>query len=368
VICRENDRSREIRTQILVVATGAMERPVPFTGWSLPGVMGAGAADILFKSAGVAPQGPVVLAGNGPLIPLVGSHLLALGVEIAALLDTSPFTNKLASVRHMPAAMRDLPFLWKGVKMLKALVTGKVPIVRGVRDITAVGHNRVEQIRYRTLAKQHQIEADALLFHEGVIPRTHVSRMLKLDHAWNRIQRYWYPVCNENGHSSKHGIYVVGDGASVHGAAASALKGELAGIDAAAKLKVLSEAEVEEKKSYVKARLRKALAPRSFVDAYFAPGPDIYNVGDDVMVCRCEGVSAKDIRQAVAEGCHDVNEIKIRTRCGMGPCQGRMCGPASAEIGAAALDTAPSTLNALNIRPPVRPIPFRDICEFEHGD
>ena len=145
-------------------------------------------------------------------------------------------------------------------------------------------------------------------------------------------------------------------------------KGELAGIDAVAKLKVLSEAEVEDKSLYVKARLRKALAPRSFVDAYFAPGPDIYNVGDDVMVCRCEGVSAKDIRQAVAEGCHDVNEIKIRTRCGMGPCQGRMCGPAAAEIAAAALGAETSALGALNIRPPVRPISLREFCEFEHDD
>jgi NADPH-dependent 2,4-dienoyl-CoA reductase/sulfur reductase-like enzyme len=368
VICHENGRSREIKNQILMVATGAMERPVPFKGWSLPGVMGAGAADILFKSAGVAPQGPVVLAGNGPLIPLVGSHLLTLGVEIAALLDTGPFINKLASLRHIPSAMKDMPFMWKGAKMLKALIAGKVPIVRGVRDITAVGHNRVEQARYRASGKQQQVEAEMLLFHEGVIPRTHVSRMLKLDHAWDRVQRYWYPVCNKNGLSSQRGIYVVGDGAFVHGAGASALKGELAGIDAAAQLKVLSEAEVAEKSFYAKARLRKALAPRSFVDAYFAPDTDLYKVDDEVMVCRCEGVSAKDIRLAVAEGCHDVNEIKIRTRCGMGPCQGRMCGPAAAEIAAAALGTAPSAVGALNIRPPVRPISFREICEFEHED
>ena len=84
----------------------------------------------------------------------------------------------------------------------------------------------------------------------------------------------------------------------------------------------------------------------------------------DVLVCRCEGVRAVDIRNAVSEGCFNVNDIKLRTRCGMGPCQGRMCGPALAEIAARAQGVSPEALPPLKPRPPIRPLPFGEICSI----
>lgn len=364
VICSQEGRSREIKAQVLVVATGAMERPVPFPGWTLPGVMGAGAADVLFKNAGVTPEGPVVLAGNGPLIPLVGSHLLHQGVDLKAILDTGSLISKLPALMHLPSALRDFPLLWKGAKLVSQLVAHGVPIISGAGHIAAEGNHCLSHVTYRKSGRSHRIQAATLLVHGGVIPRTHVSRMLKLDHAWNRVQRYWYPVCDSSGSSSIDHIYVAGDGAFVRGAIASACKGELTGIDAARRLQVLSAPEARTKKTSVNRRLKKNLAARAFVDAWFSPNPAIFRLPDETLVCRCEGVRVGDIRQAVAEGCLDVNEIKIRTRCGMGPCQGRMCGPAAGEIAGSILGVEADTAGALNIRPPIRPIPFREICEF----
>ena len=277
VIASRNGKSRELKTQVIIVATGAMERPVPFPGWTLPGVMGAGAADILYKSAGVVPEGPVVLAGTGPLIPLVGSHLAELGVEVKAVLDTSPVTNKAACLRHMPGALTDIPFLLKGMNMMRKLVTSPAKMVPGASNIEAVGDNRVSKVRYTAFGKTHEIEAATLLFHEGVIPRTHVTRMLKLDHAWNKVQRYWYPVCDKTGKSSDDRIYVVGDGASVHGAHASASKGFLAGIDAARTLKVITGDEAKKRSADARRELWKAMAPRAFVDSFFAPQAKIFD-------------------------------------------------------------------------------------------
>ncbi|MCG8564943.1 MAG: (2Fe-2S)-binding protein [Desulfobacterales bacterium] len=122
--------------------------------------------------------------------------------------------------------------------------------------------------------------------------------------------------------------------------------------------------EARNQRAKVQRELNKALAPRGFADAWFAPAKTLYTVEDDTLVCRCEGVKAADIRRAVAEGCHEVNDIKVRTRCGMGPCQGRMCGPALAEIAAQALNRPVPQVGALNIRPPVRPIPFKEICSL----
>jgi NADPH-dependent 2,4-dienoyl-CoA reductase/sulfur reductase-like enzyme len=362
VICSIGGESREIRTNIMVVATGAMERPVPFDGWTLPGVMGAGAADILYKNAGVLPQGPVVLAGNGPLIPLVGAHLASLGVEIAGVLDSSPGSNRFAALAKLPPALTDLPFLMKGLHLLNKLKKSGAPFPRGVRSLRACGQNRLEQVSFHSSGREHTLDAATLLFHEGVIPRTHMSRMLQLEHAWDKVQRYWYPVCDGNGRSSHEKIYVVGDGSFVHGARASAVKGELAGLDALLKLKVISAGEALARGAAARSALRKALAPRKFVDAYFAPRPDLYDIGDQVMVCRCEGVTAGDIRAAAREGCQDLNDLKLRTRCGMGPCQGRMCGPAMAEIAAKTLNGKVPDLTALRVRPPIRPVLLQEMC------
>ena len=365
VVVTKDGVSRELKTQVLIVATGAMERPVPFKGWTLPGVMGAGACDILYKSAGVLPRGPVVIAGNGPLIPLVGTHLVELGVEVAGVIDMSPMSNKVTSLVGMPRALRDIPFLMKGVHMMKDLIASGVPYYIGGKNLSAHGTDELEEVRFTANGKKKSLKAATLLFHGGVIPRTHMTRAMNLEHKWDKVQRYWHVDVDPYGRTSQENVYVAGDGAFVHGAQASALKGELAGIDAARKLRVLTEDEANARMRPVMAELGKALAPRNFVDRYFAPHPDLYKMDDDVLVCRCENVTAGKIRQAVSEGCTNVNDVKVRTRCGMGPCQGRMCGPALSEIAAAAQNRSVPEVGALRIRPPVRPVLFEELCNFE---
>jgi thioredoxin reductase/bacterioferritin-associated ferredoxin len=364
VLCSTEGTAREIKAQCIIVATGAMERPVPFPGWTTPGVMSAGSADLLYKSAGMVPPGPVEIAGNGPLIPLVTNHLTELGVEIAGVLDTSPIQNKAISMLHMPQALVDIPFLLKGLKMVVNMFRSGVKQYMGASDIKAEGDGQLKRVTFNHGGKTKTLEAATLLVHEGMLPRTHVSRMLQLEHEWDKTQRYWYAKTDKFGRSSKDSIYVVGDGQKVHGVYAAAAKGELAGLDVARRIKRLCKRAAQLQIKPVEKRLFKALAPRGFVDAFFAPKKGLFNIADNVLVCRCEGVTAGDIRQAVKEGCHDVNEIKLRTRCGMGPCQGRMCGPALAEIAAEALGSEVSNVGALNIRPPIRPITVRELRDF----
>ena len=365
VMCSTDGTARKIYAQCICIATGAMERPVPFEGWTLPGVMSAGSADLMYKSAGIVPHGPVVVAGNGPLIPLVTNHLVELGVEVAGVLDTSPIQNKALSMLHMPLALVDIPFLFKGLKMVINLFRSGVKQYMGASDIKAEGDGQLSRVSFTHNGETKTLEAATLLVHEGMIPRTHVSRMLKLVHKWDATQRYWYPKADKFGRSSVDSIYVVGDGQKVHGVAAAISKGELAGMDIARRLKFLSEPAAERQIKPAKQRLFKALAPRGFVDAFFAPKKGLFAVADDVLVCRCEGVTAGQIRQAVKEGCEDVNEIKLRTRCGMGPCQGRMCGSALAEIAAASLETEVPHVGALSIRPPVRPVTVRELRDVK---
>lgn len=366
VYCTKKGKGEILATACLIIAPGGMERPVPFPGWTLPGVIGAGGADILLRSGGTIPDDPndpVVLAGNGPLLLLLLGHLLDRGVKIAAWLDTGRWSHRFLSAGLIPAGVLDPTYLAKGIRMgFRALRSG-VPIIRGVSDIRAEGSDRVERVTYQAGGKIHSIETGTLLRHEGIIPRTHILNSMNARHRWDPIQRYMYPVTDENGATSIDGVYIAGDSSYVHGGDASLDKGTLAGIDAARRLGVISDEEARYRREPVQRRLRLMRIGRAFMRYVFAPNPKIFDVPDETMVCRCECVTAGDIRRAVGEGYQDVNEIKRFTRCGMGHCQGRMCGPGLVEITAAALGVSPEKVGWLQIRQPFSPVTLKDYCD-----
>lgn len=365
--CTRNGKAETFSASRVIVAPGGMERPVPFPGWTLPGVMSAGGADILLRAGGTLSadkNAPVVLAGNGPLLLLLAVHLLNAGVRIAAWLDTGCWPRRFMAGPLMPAGVLDMPYVLKGVGMAARILKGKVPMVRSVTNIRALGTDRLEKVRFDAAGTPRELEAAVLLRHEGIIPRTHILRSLHAAHKWDAVQRCWYPDATDSGRTSVPGVYVAGDSAYVHGGDASLLKGELAGIEVARDLGVLAEAEAAHRSAPLRSKLRKLRIARDFLRYVFAPNPNIFAVPDDTLVCRCECVTAGDIRKAVAEGYGDVNEVKRVTRCGMGQCQGRMCGPALAEIVAAAQSKHPQDVGSLNIQQPFRPVTLEAYCDL----
>lgn len=361
----QRGRSSQIRAERVVVAIGATERPVPFAGWTLPGVMGAGAIDANFKSSGSVPAGPVVLCGSGPLLLLVIGHLSSLGVEIGAVLDTTPPGNTLSALSFLSGALRRCDYLLKGVGMLLQIRKSKIPYYKNVTAYKAHGGSCVEEVSFTVKGKEHRLATNMLLVHEGVVSRCDFSMLLGLKHLWEPVQRYWYPQTDRYGATKSESIYVAGDGAFVHGGVPAAVKGSLAVYDIAVKLGKRPQSENSDVIPRLQKELSAELAPRPFVDALYRPRKNLFAVDDDTVVCRCEEVTAGDIRQAVREGCSEPNEIKALTRCGMGPCQGRMCGSALAEItaGEQGLDT--ELLQPLNIRAPVRNLPLMELSEVE---
>ncbi len=358
-------RSSQIRGKHVIVAIGATERPVPFEGWNLPGVMGAGAIDANFKSSGTVPDGPVVLCGSGPLLLLVTGHLTSLGVEISAVLDTTPSGNILSALPLLPGALRRSDYLLKGVGMLLKLKRSRVKYHKNITQFKAHGKELLESVSFTAKGKDHRIESGHFLVHEGVVPRCDFTRLLRLKHNWDPVQRYWYPQTSRYGGTENESIYVAGDGAFVHGGIPATLKGSLTALDIAEKLKILSTGEKAETLANLEKELSAELVPRPFVDGLYKPRKDLYKVSDHTLVCRCEEVTAGDIRQAVREGCREPNEIKALTRCGMGHCQGRMCGVALVEIVADDLQLEIDVLQPLNIRAPVRNISLVELSEVD---
>ncbi|MBD5538388.1 MAG: FAD-dependent oxidoreductase [Desulfovibrio sp.] len=359
----DTDAEPEIlQASCVILAPGAMERPVPFPGWTLPGVMGAGAAEILLRSGGTLPEGPLVLAGNGPLLPLLASHLAAMGRPVAAWLDTGLMQARARALPHLPAALLDLPYLRKGLRMGLGLMRSGIPLFRNAGRIKAEGSGELEAVSFESGGTRRRLEARLLICHEGIIPRWQLASTLGVPQRWDTVGRCWTTEAAEDGATVRNGIYVAGDATCVDGGEASILKGELAGIAVAAALGIIDAGEARFRGRKALARLRRTVRARAWINRFFAPNPAIYQVPDETLVCRCECVTAGAIRAAVAQGFHEVNEIKRVTRCGMGQCQGRICGPALTEIAAAAAHVAPQEAGRLTMRQPLRPVSLAEYC------
>jgi NADPH-dependent 2,4-dienoyl-CoA reductase/sulfur reductase-like enzyme len=344
---------RTIRAHRILVATGAVERPVPIPGWTLPGVMTAGAAQIALKTADLVPAGRTVLAGQGPLFWLVAAQLVRAGAPPALLLETRPPANAYA------AALLLLRTLWparralaKGLGLIGEVKRAAIPIVRRVAGLRALGDSRLEGVAW----DGGEAPADLLLLHEGVIPNTQISLGLQLDHRWDAAQLCWRPVIDEWGATRLPAIAIAGDGGGIAGAEAAALSGRLAALDAASFLDKVDPAERDRRAAPIRRALRRELAIRPFLDALYRPAVSVLVPPDEVIACRCEEVSVAQIRRAARLGAQGPNQAKAFTRCGMGPCQGRVCGPIVGAVMADTLGKPIAAAGTYRPRAPYKPI------------
>ena len=355
------------RTEILtarriLLATGALERPAPLPGWTLPGVMTAGAAQILLKSSGLVPEGRVVLAGQGPLLYLVAAQLARAGAAPVALFETAPLENYLAAIRPLAGLWAGRRRLIKGLGLISAVKRAGVRIRRGVRGLRAVGQRRLERVAW----EDGELAADYLLLHEGIIPNVQVSLALQLRHEWDEAQLCWRPSLDAWGQTSLPNIAVAGDGGGILGTDAAVLSGRLAALDAAMWLGHIGAAERDRRAAPIRAPLDRERAFRPFLDRLYRPSRSVMvPAEDEVIACRCEEVSVGKVRRATQLGAQGPNQLKAFTRCGMGPCQGRICGPVVAAIAADVLGKPIGEIGTYRPRAPFKPITVGTLADLE---
>ena len=363
------EKSRQIKAKRILIAAGARERPVPISGWTLPGVMAATAADVLLKSHGLVPDGKIVLAGSGPLLFLTAARLLDFDVTVAAVLDTTPFSNYFKALAALPRALFGYNYLLKGLRMKQKIRCRGVPIYRNVKNLEVEGSNAVETVRFSSNGTTSELKTDILLLHNGVVPDSQITRQLECEHFWYDIQRYWQPRVDKWGNTSEKGIAFAGDAAGIAGAKAAEVSGHLAALEAACRLRVISRQERDLRAAPFEKQLLREKAVRPFLDRLFRPDPALLVPGDDrTIVCRCEEITAGEIRQALELGALGPNQLKSQTRCGMGPCQARMCGLTVSEIIADYQNIDIAKVGYPRIRPPIRPIAVDQLADLELVD
>jgi len=281
------------------------------------------------------------------------------GGRIAGILDLSRGSARWRAVRHLPAAAADIR---RGFGWLRELRRAGVVIHRAT-DVRADGPGALERISFQINGKRRTAPADTLLLHDGVIPSIQITRALGCAHVWDERQRCWRPETNAWGETTVPGVLVAGDGAGVGGASAAVVSGQIAALGCAHALGAIDAAARDRDAIPLRAQFAKATASRPFIDTLFAPRP--VDPDDSVLVCRCEEVTAGQIRVAVRSGCQGLNQLKAFTRCGMGPCQGRMCGPSAAQVLATTRGLHPREVEPYRTRFPARPLTVGELVGLD---
>ena len=357
-------RGAQIVADRILLATGALERPMPIPGWTLPGVMTAGAGQILLKQSGIVARG-AVLVGSGPLLYLIAAQMVRAGTPPAAMIETQVRSDTIRALRHVGGAIRGWPYMAKGLKMLAEIKRAKVPRYTGATEIAIEGDGKAEAVTFTHKGRRQRIVSEAVFLHHGVVPNTQAARSLGVSHRWDAAQSAFVPELNEWGQSDVSGVFIAGDGAGIGGAKVAEHTGRLTVLSIAENAKHLSTQDRNRMAAPLRRALARELAVRPFLDAAYPPYSAALQPTDSTVVCRCEEVTAGSIRGYAKIGCLGPNQTKAFGRAGMGPCQGRYCGLTVTALLADANGQSPDETGYYRIRPPLKPVILGELAAMD---
>ncbi|ALY61357.1 MULTISPECIES: cyanide-forming glycine dehydrogenase subunit HcnB [Pseudomonas] len=361
MVLDEAERLHEVEYSHLLLATGCHERSVPFPGWTLPGVMLLGGLQLQIKSGVVKPLGDTLIAGSGPLLPLVACQLHAAGVRVAGVYEACAF-GRMA--RESLALLNKPQLFLDGLSMLGYLKLNGIPLHYGWGVVEASGEGELTEVTVAPydeewrpdLENARPVKASTLAVGYGFIPRTQLSQQLGLEHGFSD-DGYLRAECNVWQQSSQPHIHLAGDMAGIRGGEAAMIGGRIAALSILLQREAIAPAEAIERRESHLARLEAIKRFRAGVERYTQRGArQVELARADTVICRCEQVTRGDIERALEQGVQDIAGLKMRTRAGMGDCQGRMCiGYCSDRLRRA---TGRHDVGWLRPRFPIDPIPF----------
>jgi NADPH-dependent 2,4-dienoyl-CoA reductase/sulfur reductase-like enzyme len=327
----DDDRSFRLGAEAIVIATGAYDRPVPLPGWTLPGVFSVGGAQTLLKSQRLLAGRRILMAGTGPLQLVVASQLAKAGGEIVAIADAVP-THAL--LRHVWPLIKGWSLTRDGIGYRWDLLKARVPWIAPSILVRVEGEHEVERAAIATVdadwrpisGTERTFEVDTVCIGYGLLPSVELARLCGCDLRYDEATDTWLPERDGWFETNKRGIYAVGDGAGIAGAAVAADEGRIAGLAVASRLGRISDAQLRAATAAPRRRLHRLGAFRAAMDAVYRVGLGLHELAlADTIVCRCEEVRCLDVQAAIDDGAATLSQVKAWTRAGMGSCQGRMC-------------------------------------------
>ena len=320
LLAESSDAMREIVYSRLILCTGARERFLPFPGWTLPNVMGAGGLQALVKSGLPVRGRKVVVAGTGPLLLPVAAYLKRHGAKVQLIAEQA---SRGEIARFAKALARHPGKLTQALGIF-GNVAG-IPYRLGCWPIEAKGDDRLRSVVLQQGVKRFEVPCDYLACGFHLVPNIELAMLIGCETHNGAV------VVNESQQTSVPNIYCAGEPTGIGGVDLAIAEGQIAGIAAA------GDQHKADRLHPARARHRQFAA---VLDNTFALRPELKKLSrEDTLVCRCEDVRFDRLAQ-----CRSWREAKLYTRCGMGPCQGRVCGPATEFLFGWAADS---------VRPPV---------------
>ncbi|MFT4767758.1 MAG: NADPH-dependent 2,4-dienoyl-CoA reductase/sulfur reductase-like enzyme [Glaciecola sp.] len=319
----------------VVVSPGAYESPMPFPGWTLPGVMTTGAAQTLLRAYQTAPGQRVLVAGNGPLNLQVARELTTAGVQVVAVLELAKAPSLRKTVDVLQMCLTSPGLVRSGLGHVIRLARSRVPVLYQHRVIQAQGDERVESVTIARVdeaglpiaGSEQQFAVDAVCLGYGFLAQSEIARALGaglglVDEAdSSQTQK---DIAGRSATAPE--VFVAGDAGGLGGARVAISQGALAGATAARDLGYQADAAVQrnlQKDQRTLARHRRF--QKALWSVYEAPTATLAVADEQTIICRCESVTLGRIQAQAAQGVTAIGAIKRETRAGMGRCQGRYC-------------------------------------------
>lgn len=348
IYARQGDGSMVLTAEKVVLAGGAVERPMPVRGWTKSGVMTVGGAQTLLKTSGVVAEN-AIFVGSGPLLYLLTAQYQHAGIPIKAVLDTTPNKNYKIALKHSIDALRGWPLLLKGLKLLWQT---QHHIIRGITNIEITGDSIATGVTYNKNGQTNTLQSPHIFLHQGIIPNLNMPLAIGCQSQWNPSGDCWQLRVGADNQTTVPGFYSAGDGVAIGGAKVAEYAGHQTALYVA---KSLGRTIDKKQLKYYSKKCKQAWHARHFLNALYKPAQHYTIPTGDTIVCRCEEKTADDVVKAIKLGVQGPNQMKTFNRCGMGPCQGRYCGLTITHMMAHHQNRSPEQVGYYKIRPPFKP-------------
>lgn len=350
----------------LILATGAYDRTVALPGWTLPGVLTAGAASTLAKTYGVAPGRRVLVAGSGPFLLPVADDLTATGCQVQVVEATSLAT----SIGGLPIIARDVEITRQTLGYLMRLTRRRVrrrygrmvTRIHGRDKVEGVTIHRVDEEWHPIPGSETTLEVDAVCLGFGFVPQLELAQalMCKIGY-WEKTSDFFVKT-DALQRTSQTNVYAAGEVTGIGGVRVAIAEGQLAGLTAALDTGLLPRTTYDLQAEQLARRLARVRRLGDWIRSAYRPRTGLWSLaGPDTILCRCEDVSMESAEAALRNNPQTPYAVKTATRAGMGLCQGRICSPYLIEwLRAKHGYQVPDEERPWRIRPPIRPVPLGD--------
>jgi len=369
LLSSKEDGIKEIKAGNIIFATGAREKVRPFEGWTLPGVMTVGGVQILLKNHHVLAASEMLINGTGPLIYLLAGNVLGQNGRISALLDRSSFMSLLGTTRVMGG---QLGKLGQGLSSLGYLIKNRLlpeygrQIIRAESKGDLIEATTVEISPDGTIidGSSHRHKTELIAVTNGFVGNIELPQVAGCELDYSADKGGWFVTVDSSMETSLSTVFAAGEITGVAGGDKAVVEGQLAALSILHQSERMSEKDFGKRQKLLLVRRKQHQRFGTYLNRQWAiPRREWDTIDDDTIICRCEDITIGKLRGWIKAGFTSTNVLKRATRCGMGNCQGRTCGPLIYDILAACAPTGET--KPFSIRMPIKPVPLGDLVSGE---